>query len=170
VIWEESPIRGGLCLDGLHSTLTALRDLITLHLGHASSAPIFVTMPKEPRAARVAQAIFDTPGHAKPLAGLCSDAGVSIRTVQRIFAREVGTDPDSWRRQVRLTRAVNLLVSGCSVKEVSFAVGYNQSSAFVAAFRRLFGSTPKAWVVALGALPRRAAERKLSVSASPNGS
>jgi AraC-like DNA-binding protein len=116
-------------------------------------------MPKEPRAARVAQAIFDTPGHAKPLAGLCSDAGVSIRTVQRIFAREVGTDPDSWRRQVRLTRAVNLLVSGGSVKEVSFA-----------AFRRLFGSTPKAWVVALGALPRRAAERKLSVSASPNGS
>jgi AraC-like DNA-binding protein len=115
-------------------------------------------MPKEPRAARVAQAIFDNPGRAKPLALLCSDAGVSIRTVQRIFSREVGTDPDSWRRQVRLTRAVNLLLSGSSVKEVSFAVGYNQASAFVAAFRRLFGSTPKAWTVALGALPRRPAD------------
>ena len=25
MIWEESPIRGGLCLDGLHSTLTSLQ-------------------------------------------------------------------------------------------------------------------------------------------------
>jgi len=64
--------------------------------------------------------------------------------------REVGTDPDSWRRQVRLTRAINLLVSGCSVKEASFTVGYSQPSAFVASFRRLFGGTPKAWVAALG--------------------
>lgn len=129
---------------------SALRDLITLHVAQASSAPSFVVMPSEPRAARVAQAIFEDPGHAQSLTCLCSDAGVSIRTLQRIFLREVGTDPDSWRRQVRLTRAVNLLVSGFSVKEASFTVGYSQPSAFVAAFRHLFGSTPKAWVAALG--------------------
>jgi AraC-like DNA-binding protein len=128
----------------------ALRDLITRQVAQASPAPILVVMPTEPRAARVAQAIFENPGHAQTLTCLSSDAGVSIRTLQRIFLREVGTDPDSWRRQVRLTRAVNLLVSGFSVKEASFKVGYSQPSAFVAAFRHLFGSTPKAWVAALG--------------------
>jgi AraC-like DNA-binding protein/mannose-6-phosphate isomerase-like protein (cupin superfamily) len=127
----------------------ALRDLITLHVAQASSAPIFVVMPGESRAARVAQAIFKDPGGARSLACLCSDAGVSIRTLQRIFLREVGTDPDSWRRQVRLTRAVNLLVSGSSVKEASVTVGYRQPSGFVAAFRRLFGSTPRAWIAVL---------------------
>jgi AraC-like DNA-binding protein len=40
---------------------------------------------------------------------------------------------------------VELLVSGSSVKEVAFTVGYRQSSAFVEAFRRTFGATPKAW-------------------------
>lgn len=127
----------------------ALRDLITLYVAQASSAQIFVVMPEEPRAARVAQAIFDDPGQAQSLKGLCSEAGVSVRTLQRIFLKEVGTDPDSWRRQVRLTRAVNLLVAGCSVKEASFKVGYSQPSAFVASFRHLLGDTPKAWVAAL---------------------
>jgi AraC-like DNA-binding protein len=139
---------GGLRTKNRHEC--ALRDLITLHVAQASSAPTLVVMPSEPRAARVAQAIFEDPGHAQSLTCLCSDAGVSIRTLQRIFLREVGSDPDSWRRQVRLTRAVNLLVSGSSVKETSFTVGYSQTSAFVAAFRHLFGSTPKAWVAALG--------------------
>jgi AraC-like DNA-binding protein len=46
---------------------------------------------------------------------------------------------------MRLTRAVELLVSGSSVKQVAFSVGYNQPSAFVAAFRRVFGVTPKIW-------------------------
>jgi AraC-like DNA-binding protein/quercetin dioxygenase-like cupin family protein len=130
----------------------ALRDLITLHLINASSAPTFVTMPSDPRATMMAEAVVNNPAQATSLSDLCLHAGVGVRTLQRIFLREVGTDFDSWRRQVRMTKAVNMLVSGCSVKEVSFAVGYSQSSAFVEAFRRTFGSTPKAWTVSFGKL------------------
>jgi len=72
---------------------------------------------------------------------------VSVRTIQRIFRKDIGIDFESWRRQVRLTKAVELLVSGRSVKEVAFSVGYRQASAFVETFRRTFGMTPKAWSV-----------------------
>jgi AraC-like DNA-binding protein len=48
-----------------------------------------------------------------------------------------------------LTKAVELLVSGCSIKEVAFRIGYRQSSAFVELFRQTFGTTPKAWITAL---------------------
>jgi AraC-like DNA-binding protein len=85
----------------------------------------------------------------KPLAAVCACVGVSVRTIERAFRKDVGTDFESWRRQVRLMKAVELLVSGCSIKEVAFAVGYRQSSAFVEMFRRTFGTTPKAWVSAL---------------------
>jgi AraC-like DNA-binding protein len=88
------------------------------------------------------------------LAALCADAGVGIRTIQRTFRKEVGTDFATWRRQVRLTKAVELLASGCSVKEVAFAVGYSQPSAFVDTFRRTFGVTPKAWTLQLERLSR----------------
>ena len=129
----------------------ALRDLLAHQLEQATSAPTFVTLPAEPRALAVAQAILRNPSESTTLVNLCADAGVSIRTVQRIFRREVGIDLDSWRRQARLTKAMQLLVAGGSVKEVCFAVGYGQPSAFVQAFRRLFGATPKAWSSSLRA-------------------
>ena len=127
----------------------ALRDLTILHLRSASAAPTFVTLPREPRALAVARAVLDRPGESNSLPSLCAQAGASVRTLQRIFQKDVGTDFDTWRRQARLTKAVELLVSGASVKEAAFAVGYNQPSAFVEAFRRTFGSTPKAWTAAL---------------------
>ncbi len=129
----------------------AIRDALIHHLEQATPAPTFVTMPRDPRARAVAQAILGSPAESPTLADLCADAGVSIRTVQRVFRNEVGIDLDSWRRQARLTKAMQLLMAGASVKEVSYAVGYGQPSAFVQAFRRLFGATPKAWVAGLRA-------------------
>lgn len=134
-----------------HPYESAMRDVIAYQLGHATPAPTYVTMPRDTRARAVAQAILGRPAESATLADLCADAGVSVRTVQRIFKNEVGIDLDSWRRQARLTKAMQLLVTGASVKEVSFAVGYGQASAFVQAFRRLFGATPKAWVASLRA-------------------
>lgn len=127
----------------------ALRDLLILYLENASVVPTFVTLPKEQRALAVAHSVITNPAQPKPLAALCADVGVSVRTLQRIFRKEVGTDFESWRRQVRLMKAVELLVSGCSVKEVTFGVGYRQCSAFVKTFRQAFGTTPKAWISAL---------------------
>jgi AraC-like DNA-binding protein len=69
--------------------------------------------------------------------------------MQRIFPREVGSDFEAWRRQVRLMKAVDVLVAGRSVKEAGAAVGYRQSTAFVQMFRAVLGTTPKAWIQAL---------------------
>ena len=132
----------------------ALRDLLVFHLTKASSAPISITVPAEAHALCLARWVLDHPSQSKPLAALCADAGVGIRTIQRTFRKEVGTDFATWRRQVRLTKAVELLASGYSVKEVAFAVGYSQPSAFVDTFRRTFGVTPKAWTLQLERLSR----------------
>jgi AraC-like DNA-binding protein len=65
--------------------------------------------------------------------------------MERTFLKDVGSSFDSWRRQVRLMKAMEFLVSGDSIKEVAFKIGYRQSSAFVEMFRSTFGATPKAW-------------------------
>jgi AraC-like DNA-binding protein len=127
----------------------ALCDLLAAQLAKATAAQIGVTMPSEPRALAVGKWILSNLADSRPLANICADAGVSVRTVQRIYQRELGIDIETWRRQVRLTKAVQLLVDGHSVKEVSFSVGYQQSSTFVDAFRRAFNATPKAWTAAL---------------------
>ncbi|HEY6490038.1 MAG: helix-turn-helix transcriptional regulator [Terracidiphilus sp.] len=127
----------------------ALRDLLSVHLANATEMPIGLTMPSEPRALAVAHAIARDPASTKTLARLCREEGVGLRTVQRTFRKQIGIDLETWRRQVRLTRAIRLLVAGDSVKQVAFAIGYRQPSAFVQAFRKLFAATPKAWIASL---------------------
>ena len=127
----------------------ALRDLLIAELMRASPVPTGVVLPKDRRALSVAQAVLANPALGDSLRSICAGAGLSVRTLERVFQREVGTDFECWRRQVRLMRAVELLVSGCSVKEVAFSVGYQNPSAFVALFRGTFGTTPKAWISGL---------------------
>jgi AraC-like DNA-binding protein len=136
-------------LHARHRLERALCDLLISHINSATPIPTFVGLPQDQRVLALSQAVLAAPEQAKPLAALSRDAGVSVRTIQRIFRKDTGIDFESWRRQVRLTKAVELLVAGCSVKEVSFCVGYRQPSAFVEAFRRSFGMTPKAWIVAM---------------------
>jgi AraC-like DNA-binding protein len=127
----------------------ALRDLTIAQIESASPIPTFVTLPLETRALSVAQAVMKDPSKTQTLAALCAGVGASVRTIQRSFRNDIGTDFETWRRQVRLTKAVELLVAGCAVKVVAYSVGYRQSSAFVEAFRRSFGLAPKAWMSAL---------------------
>ena len=129
----------------------ALRDLTIRKIDLASPVPTVITMPTEARAAAVARAVLENPGGSEPLKVLCADAGVGVRTLQRMFQSDLGVDFATWRRQVRLTKAVELLVSGYSIKETAFAVGYRQPSAFVEVFRRTFGATPKIWAASLKA-------------------
>jgi AraC-like DNA-binding protein len=137
----------------------ALRDLLIVQLRKSFPIPTFVTLPREERAFALAQAILRNPAESKTMAALCAQVGVGVRTIERTFRNEVGTSFELWRRQVRLTKAVELLVSGCSIKEVAFKVGYCQSSPFVEMFRRTFGATPKAWVSALKHLDQRSSDR-----------
>lgn len=132
-----------------NGTQCALRDLLVAELERASPVPTVVVLPKDPRALIVAQAVIANPALRNSLNSLCALAGLSVRTLERIFRRDVGTNFEYWRRQVRLIKGVELLFSGSSVKEVSFTVGYQHPSAFVALFRSTFGSTPKAWITSL---------------------
>ncbi len=127
----------------------ALIDLTVHHLRQATPVPVFVTLPRDERALNVARRILKSPGQATTLAELARDAGASARTVQRAYQRDLGIDFESWRRQLRITRAVEWLLDGVSVKEVADRVGYCQPSAFVEAFRRTFGSPPGRWAKSL---------------------
>jgi AraC-like DNA-binding protein len=77
---------------------------------------------------------------------LAVEMGVSRRTVERTFQRDTGMSAGRWRQQVRFTTAIRLLAEGLPVHQVAGDVGYRSASAFVAAFRREMGTTPKRFV------------------------
>jgi transcriptional regulator GlxA family with amidase domain len=127
----------------------ALRDLILSQLRDASPVPMSVRVPEDSRARGVAEAFIANQADAPSLNALCRKVGVSVRTIQRTFRKEVGTTFEFWRRQVRLMKGIELLVGGRSVKTVAAEVGYHQPSAFVELFRQTLGMTPRKWVAAL---------------------
>jgi AraC-like DNA-binding protein len=138
-------IRNGKLLvkDRLH---TAIRTLIAAEIENALLVPTSITVPNDDRARRIARNLLEGPGMQDSFPALCKSAGASVRTIQRIFRRETGSDFESWRQQARLIKAIELLVAGHSVKQVSAAVGYSHVAPFITMFRKILGVTPGAWI------------------------
>jgi AraC-like DNA-binding protein len=101
-----------------------------------------VPMPADSRALGVASGLLADPCDDRSLADWGRLVGASARTLARLFVAETGLTFMEWRIQARLHASLVPLAAGEPVMNVSNRVGYASTSAFVAAFRRQFGSTP----------------------------
>ena len=74
---------------------------------------------------------------------LCHKIGIGERQLYRKLQALLGCTPAAYIRQIRLDRAKQLLEKGAgTVSEITFMVGYGNTSAFARAFREAFGKTP----------------------------
>jgi AraC-like DNA-binding protein len=109
-------------------------------------ATIEVRMPTDERARDVAQALGENPADRRTLDQWGRHVGASGRTLARAFLAGTGVPFGRWRTLLRLQAALPALASGQPVGNVARHVGYESSSAFVAAFRHETGLTPAAFV------------------------
>ncbi|XYH94682.1 AraC family transcriptional regulator [Sorangium sp. So ce1128] len=110
-----------------------------------SVTTIEVPMPVDVRAKRVADALTANPADRRTLAALGRAVGASARTLARVFLAETGMSFGQWRAHLRVRAALAYLAERAPVAVVASRVGYDTSSAFVAAFRRLIGVSPGAY-------------------------
>ena len=74
---------------------------------------------------------------------LASIAGVSLRTLQRLFRERFDTSPMTWLMEVRLSEAARLIRAGDDpVTKVAYRVGFKDPSHFTRRFRGRFGVSP----------------------------
>jgi len=100
-------------------------------------------LPSDPRLTGIATALEQRPDDPRSLEVLASRAGISGRTLTRLFLRETGLSFRAWRRRLRLLKSLNGLEAGDSVTSVALDCGYTSTSAFIAAFRKEFGASPR---------------------------
>ena len=120
-----------------------LLGLILFELLEDEDPTTFLPMPVDPRARRVAAlAIEDIEGY-RTLPDLAHIAGVSQRTIARIFPLETHLTFKKWRQRARMMAAIEELgVNRVLIKQVAATLGYSSVAAFTAAFHEVFGITP----------------------------
>ncbi len=99
-------------------------------------ATVDAPMPRDARAAEVARALRADPADDRSLAQWGRCVGASQRTLARLFVRDTKVSFGRWRMMNRMSAALPLLAAGEPVGRVAARVGYQNASAFVAAFRR----------------------------------
>jgi AraC-like DNA-binding protein len=130
-------------LDERDPVEAALARLIANELTVASASPSMppYTLPEPTGPATSAAARLIVDG-AAGTARLARAVGVSPRTLERRFQTETGMTLGRWRQHRLLICGLEHIAAGGSVADAAVASGYASPSAYIAAFRKAFASTP----------------------------
>ena len=118
-------------------------------------APLHLPEPQDSRLRRITAALYEQPADRRSLEQWAREAGLSRRTLARRFAAETGMSFGAWRRQLRFLTALERLAEGTPVIHAALDAGYDSVSAFVHAFRRSLGVTPRRYFRDASALADR---------------
>jgi AraC-like DNA-binding protein len=123
--------------------LEAAYKLAMLELVHAPRSSLRIPLPdaSDRRLDALCRAVIDNPSIAISFEQHAASVGASVRTLARLFTRELGIGFSEWRRQVQLAVAVSGLAEGRSVSSIARDLGYLPSS-FSDMFRRELGAPP----------------------------
>jgi len=124
-----------------------LAQLVIMDLRDAGDASTFMPMPADEKARQVANIILGDPAADRDLESLAAEAGISGRTLTRLFPEQTKLTLKSWKQRARVIAAIERLGQpGISIKQVATALGSSSSAAFSFAFRDVTGETPTAFL------------------------
>lgn len=112
-------------------------------LKNAKEADYFhIPMPKDQNLKKLANAILVSPEDMSPIEHWAKFTGMSLRSFTRHFNKETGLAFTEWRQRVKIYTALKLLADNASVSDVSFGLGYQNVSTFIAMFKTHIGTSP----------------------------
>ncbi|MER7701202.1 MULTISPECIES: helix-turn-helix transcriptional regulator [unclassified Streptomyces] len=119
-----------------------LRAVLLDRLAASAQQALHLPTPTDSRLKEICDILRANPGEQRTLAALSKEAGVSTRTLSRLFTSDLGMTFPQWRTQLRLYQALVLLAEGVPVTTVAHRCGWSSASAFIDVFRHAYGHTP----------------------------
>ena len=97
-----------------------LAQLVIMELRDAGDASTFMPMPVDAKARHVANIILSDPAADRDLEQLAAEAGISGRTLTRLFPEQTKLTLKSWKQRARVIAAIERLGQpGISIKQVA---------------------------------------------------
>jgi AraC family carnitine catabolism transcriptional activator len=98
----------------------------------------------DPALARVVAIMEQNIEEPMPCSRIARRAGLSLRRMQRLFARDIGASPVRHYQRIRISRAHALLQqTDLSVTEIAVSAGFGSLEHFCRVYRRQFGRRPR---------------------------
>jgi AraC-like DNA-binding protein len=101
-----------------------------------------IRIPDDKKLAVICRAIERDTSIDKSLEDWAVQVGASSKTLQRLFLAQTGMAFQQWRNHVRMTRALELHMSGMRELDVALAVGYATEGSYAQAFKKFYGHPP----------------------------
>jgi AraC-like DNA-binding protein len=120
----------------------AIAQLLLHELRGVAIVPLHLPLPQDARLQSICRRVQAHLCDDIDIETLARDAGMSSRSLARLFQRETGMGFLAWRQQARLAEALTQLSTGKAVALVANDLGYASPAAFTAMFRRSLGTTP----------------------------
>ncbi|KQB52619.1 AraC family transcriptional regulator [Pseudomonas endophytica] len=111
-------------------------------LAGLSQVGFSLPLPRHARLLALCNELIENPDADVTLSQWAERLGASEKTLMRLFDRETGMSFRSWRQRMRLLSSLRVLEEGGSVTLAALSCGYESTSAFIAAFKKMFGFTP----------------------------
>ncbi|MGE8186835.1 AraC family transcriptional regulator [Pseudomonas sp. NPDC086278] len=117
-------------------------SLCLAEIRDAAQEFLLLPLPSDRRLAMLGQHLERLP---PALHELAQQVGACERTIARMVRRDTGMSYQEWRQQWKLIRAVEMLNVDERLSTVAQELGFTSDSAFIAFFRGMTGTTPKAY-------------------------
>lgn len=144
----KTVFENGLCIegvnDGMRSEAVRLIKRIEIFLSRALENAVGNESAShgEENYARILDVMQKNLGQALSVCELAQSAGMSVPALEKTVFRYMHCGAISYYNILRMERARAMLLSGKSVKETAFALGYANQNYFSACFKKRYGYSP----------------------------
>lgn len=117
-------------------------DVLLDELAAIVPSLVFLPTSADERVKKVTDALMDDLSSKYSIDYYAEQSCVSSRTLSRLFTKELGMSFGTWRIRLKMIAAIRQLEEGLTIKEIAFNLGYENTSSFIATFKKYFQKTP----------------------------
>ena len=102
---------------------------------------------RHPKVLRILNILLSDLSERVSIEQVAASAGVSTRTISRLFQKELGMSFAGFLKVARIIKALELLcLPGASVAETAYRVGYESVPSFSNSFQEIVGARPQSFL------------------------
>ncbi|CUX56014.1 AraC family transcriptional regulator [Agrobacterium deltaense Zutra 3/1] len=122
-----------------------VRALLLDEINRLPERPLGLPFPDNERLAALCRDFLKKPVARVEIDDWAAAMGISRRSFTRLFRNELGVSFVTWRQQACIFASLPRLAAGEAVTNVALDAGYENIPAFTTMFRRMLGSSPRAY-------------------------